>query len=252
MNNGLFITVEGPDGSGKTTLINHLQTHISSDAVFTREPGGSPVSEEIRTVLLNSNKKHPLVEALLINAARVQHNEDIIKPALKEGKLVICDRYRDTTFAYQGAAGLSREVLENIEKDLDIAIPHVTILLDGDIKEFAARVPEAKRNYFEEKGLSFQYKCRDTFIESATRKQHDTNYYILNVSSDLSQYELVTAGKLIIDNEIQTNDEFGDKRGSVTFVGPYVKGIDVACHEGVLIRYPELNLDFEVFTHERP
>ena len=105
---GLFITFEGPDGAGKSTQIRLLNEWLGSkghDVVVTREPGGCKVAEEIREVILDIRHRNmtPVTEALLYAAARAQHVEEVIVPALKEGKTVICDRFLDSSLAYQGA-----------------------------------------------------------------------------------------------------------------------------------------------------
>ena len=105
---GLFITFEGPDGAGKSTQIRLLSEWLTDrghDVVVTREPGGCKVSEEIREVILDIRHRNmtPVTEALLYAAARAQHVDEVILPALREGKTVICDRFMDSSLAYQGA-----------------------------------------------------------------------------------------------------------------------------------------------------
>lgn len=113
---GKFVTIEGCEGVGKTTLLKKLRTYFAErgiDAVFTREPGGTPVAEKIRSVILDDANAEMTntAELLLYAAARAQHTEELIIPALKEGKLVICDRYSDSTLAYQGyARGLDKQL----------------------------------------------------------------------------------------------------------------------------------------------
>lgn len=126
---GLFITFEGPDGGGKSTqirLLNEWLTGKGHDVVVTREPGGCKVAEEIREVILDIRHRNmtPVTEALLYAAARAQHVEEVILPALKEGKTVICDRFLDSSLAYQGAgrrlgmemvADMNRHAIQGIE-----------------------------------------------------------------------------------------------------------------------------------------
>lgn len=105
----MFITIEGPDGAGKSTQINNIKAFLEERGIpyiLTREPGGTPISEKIREIILDKNNKemNPVTEALLYAASRAQHVSQVIKPALEEGKVVICDRFIDSSFAYQGNA----------------------------------------------------------------------------------------------------------------------------------------------------
>ncbi|MBF8983660.1 dTMP kinase [Lutibacter sp. B2] len=117
---GLFISVEGPDGSGKTTQIQELEKYFKDknyDVVVTREPGGTPISEKIREVILDINNKDMdfVTEALLYAAARAQHVSQVIKPAILDGKIVICDRFVDSSIVYQGIGrNLGMKTVENI------------------------------------------------------------------------------------------------------------------------------------------
>lgn len=134
----MFITLEGPDGSGKTSQMEPLANYLKDqgfDVVTTREPGGTPISTQVREILLNrmeNTAMHPRTEILLFCAARAQHVEEFIRPQLAEGKIVICDRYADSTLAYQGYGhGLDIQVLEQL---LDFTTgglyPDLTVFLD--------------------------------------------------------------------------------------------------------------------------
>lgn len=138
MTKGTFITFEGGEGSGKTTLIQRLQKHLEDQGfqvLVTREPGGSYLSEQVRNWLLDKNSKiTPVAELLLFLAARVQHIEEKIKPAIDEGKVVLCDRFNDSTVVYQGVArqlGMHRvkRLCNEVTQD---AQPTLTLLLDID------------------------------------------------------------------------------------------------------------------------
>ena len=115
---GYFITFEGPDGSGKTTQINLLKEYLVNkghDVIVTREPGGTPISEAIRNIILDTRHKemNAITEMLLYAAARAQHVAQLIKPALDQGKIVLCDRFVDSSVAYQGVGrNLGIEMIE--------------------------------------------------------------------------------------------------------------------------------------------
>src|SRR3989338_2612786 len=137
MADGKFITFEGIEGCGKTTQIKLLNEYLQGKGfktILTREPGGTTIGDKIRQILLDpANKKmHPLTELLLYGASRAQHVEELIRPALSEGKIVLCDRYSDSTTAYQGAA---RRVDKKILASLDAIatsglVPDITIVVD--------------------------------------------------------------------------------------------------------------------------
>jgi dTMP kinase len=133
---GVFITFEGGDGSGKTTLIRKLEEALSSqgiDMLVTREPGGSRVSESIRRILLDSTASiAPLTELLLYLAARTQHIAEKIKPAIDNNQIVFCDRFNDSTIVYQGIArDLGTDFVKNLcEEVTKEVVPDLTIYLD--------------------------------------------------------------------------------------------------------------------------
>ena len=129
---GLFITLEGVEGAGKTTQVQRLADAIGENVLVTREPGGTPISEQIRNIFLTDADMSPSTELLLIAAARAQHVTERILPALNAGQIVICDRFSDATVAYQGyRKGIA---LQQIEKVNHIATgglsPDITFLLD--------------------------------------------------------------------------------------------------------------------------
>ena len=113
MKKGVFITVEGPDGSGKSTQLEYIKEYMRSngvDALFTREPGGTPISEKIRTIILDPENKElaPMTEALLYAASRAQHIAQFIKPALERGKVVVCDRFVDSSLKIEPEIAMER------------------------------------------------------------------------------------------------------------------------------------------------
>ena len=137
MTRGKFITFEGCDGSGKSTQLRLLSEYLTKNGIahiFTREPGGGKISEAIREILLSGKNMEMTdeCEALLYAASRVQHLKDRVEPALSEGKLVICDRYVDSSFAYQAhARGLGMDFIKKINAyALEKYLPEVTVFID--------------------------------------------------------------------------------------------------------------------------
>ena len=177
---GLFITFEGGEGCGKTTQIQKLADHIksitSSSFVVTREPGGIPAAELIREILLNGDAEtwRPVTEGLLMSAARHEHAEQIIRPALAQNKLVISDRFIDSTIVYQGiVGGVSADDIAAMNQIAcgDIC-PDVTIILDIDSQIGLARAKSRGNGEgrFEAKGHAYHEKVRSGFLEIAANE----------------------------------------------------------------------------------
>ena len=173
---GYFISLEGIDGCGKTTLLSKLKTYFSSrgQALTTlREPGGTVVSEAIRRLLLDPAHKSmtPSAEALLYAAARAQVRQEIIQPSLERGDIVLADRYIDSTLAYQGyGRGLALPFLQNLNDLCTAGLkPDLTLLLDLDPEAAARRqsLREDKKDRLEQEGLSFQQKIRAGYLSIA-------------------------------------------------------------------------------------
>ncbi|NPV60251.1 MAG: dTMP kinase [Actinobacteria bacterium] len=148
----LFITFEGVEGSGKTTQMNMLHAHLlrmKVDVVATHEPGGTRIGEEIRRIILDPAFKemHPMTETILYAADRAQHFYEVIKPALDQGKVVLCDRYIDSTLAYQGVARrIGMEGVQNLNEWVtDDHYPDVTFLLEIPFRVGLKRLMERKR-----------------------------------------------------------------------------------------------------------
>ncbi len=166
MTRGKFITFEGCDGCGKSTQLKKLSEYLEKNGVahiFTREPGGGKISEDIRAILLNGKNTEMTdeCEALLYAAARVQHLSDRVEPALKEGELVICDRYVDSSFAYQAfARGLGEDFIGKINAyALENYLPDVTIFIDLSAEDAFRRKHGADENdRLEQAGLAFHNK----------------------------------------------------------------------------------------------
>lgn len=168
-----FITFEGCEGVGKSWHIKKLSEYLTKtgiDFIMTREPGGSGVAEKIRNIILSAENKEmtDLCELLLYSAARAQHIEDIIKPALNQGKLVICDRYIDSTYAYQGVArGLGTDLVKKVnEISAGEYIPELTIFLDfPPEKAFIRKGGADKGDRLEQMNLDFHKKVYQGYNE---------------------------------------------------------------------------------------
>jgi dTMP kinase len=174
---GIFITFEGGEGSGKSTQIRLLANLISGqgkNVVLTREPGGTPEAEALRNLLVTgkTNRWSPEAEALLNYAARDSHLQKVIRPALTAGKVVLCDRFMDSTRAYQGFAGnCSMELLDTLEATIVAdTLPNLTLIFDLDPAEGLARAKSRGldgEDRYERKGLDFHKRLRDGFLQIA-------------------------------------------------------------------------------------
>ncbi len=169
----MFITFEGIDGSGKTTqsklLANHFkQIHGENNVVLTREPGGTDFAEKIRGVLLTNNID-PISELLLLISMRHEHMKKLILPALAEGKIVICDRFIDSTIAYQGYGfGVDLGLIRDLHKLVEIKYPDITFILDIDVKVGLNRAKD--KDKYEEMDVNFYNKVRKGFQEIAIKE----------------------------------------------------------------------------------
>lgn len=171
MNKGIFITIEGPDGSGKSTQIENIKRFFDAKnipIVFTREPGGTPIGERIRSIILDNNcsEMTDLTEALLYAASRAQHVEEVIKPALKEGKIVICDRFVDSSLAYQGYGrhlGDKVRIINNYA--IDGCIPDITFLMKLDPSVGKHRIREDMQDRLEHEKLSFHQEVFNGYLD---------------------------------------------------------------------------------------
>lgn len=181
----MFITLEGIEGSGKTTQMNNIVTYLEKrgiECITTREPGGTFIGEKIRAILLSPENKdlHPMAELLLYMADRAQHLHALIKPSLADGVAVLCDRYFDATLVYQGyARGLNIDLIEKLHRQLlEDFKPDITFLLDLPPKIGLARAWRQLDNgsrtgaesRFEEEKLTFHEKVRSGYLELARRE----------------------------------------------------------------------------------
>ena len=174
---GWFITVEGPDGAGKTTQAASLADHLQqrgADVLLTREPGGTWLGERLRDVLLartdSTAPSDPLADALLFNAARRQLMMEVVRPALARGRTVVCARFADSTLAYQGyGAGVSLERLLALQDAATEGLnPDLTVLLDLPVEAGLARKAPGDVTRFEaEFDLAFHRRVRDGFLALA-------------------------------------------------------------------------------------
>ncbi|MBI4789448.1 MAG: dTMP kinase [Chloroflexi bacterium] len=170
----LFITLEGPDGSGKTTQARLLAGYLENRGIAvlcTREPGGTKLSEQIREVIL-SKVNHSIsdeTEALLYSAARAQIVAELIRPALAAAKVVVCDRYADSTLAYQGyGLGLDLDALRTITRFATGGlVPDLTFYIDVPVKDGIARKRHGETNRLDEKNIAYHERVRDGYLEMA-------------------------------------------------------------------------------------
>lgn len=165
MDRGLFITIEGPDGSGKSTQIERIRTLLETHngrVILTREPGGTVISEKIREIILDNDHVEmvPMTEALLYAAARAQHVAEVIKPALERGESVICDRFIDSSIAYQGyGRGLGNTCVRDINQYAVMdCMPDITFLMKVDPGVSKARIQEKRQDRIEQEAEEFHYQ----------------------------------------------------------------------------------------------
>lgn len=197
----MFITLEGPEGSGKTTAVDYATKKLEElgyNVIRTREPGGTPIAEQIRNVILDktNTKMDPRTEALLYAASRRQHLVEKVWPALEEGKIVICDRFLDSSLAYQGGArnlGIDK-ILEVNQFAIEGRFPDLTLLFDIDPKIGLERINKNSSrevNRLDLEKIEFHNMVRNTFLDLA--KRFPERYVIIDASRGK---ELVAADTL--------------------------------------------------------
>jgi dTMP kinase len=170
---GKFISIEGPDGAGKSTLAKGLRDELQKlgrDCILTREPGDGPIGPQIRAILLEGADVDPWTEVFLFLADRRQHVEGLIRPALEQGKWVICDRYADSTIVYQGyGRDLDVGLLKKLNKIATAGlIPDKTLLVDLDPEVALNRITaERGANRLDQEPLEFHRRVREGFLAEA-------------------------------------------------------------------------------------
>ena len=194
MSRGLFITFEGIDGCGKSTQARGLERRLEKEGnapLLLREPGGTPISEDIRKVLLNPDNSSmaPENEALLLAASRSQLLKEVIIPRLEKGTIILCDRYIDSTLAYQGfGRDLSQEWLRQINRlAFKLAIPDKTFLFDLPVDVALSRLGDRQRDRIEATGVDFLEKVRNGFLILA--EQESDRYIILDGQNQTEELE---------------------------------------------------------------
>ncbi|HSC08178.1 MAG TPA: dTMP kinase [Steroidobacteraceae bacterium] len=208
---GKFITLEGLEGSGKSTQIARLERHLAArgiEVTVTREPGGTPLAEKLRQVVLSPGNENisPEAELLVMFAARAVHLDNLIRPALDAGRWVLCDRFTDASFAYQGAGrGVGDEVIASLENLVQGELrPDLTLLLDLPVevglRRAAARRGREAPDRFELEGSEFFQRVRASFLALAAKHAQrirviDADRPLEEVTADLiAQVDSLLAG----------------------------------------------------------
>lgn len=175
MTRGAFITIEGGEGVGKSTslaVVAEVLSELGHDPLLTREPGGTELGERVREWILDGDhgRLGAEVEALLMFAARAHHLDEVIRPALGAGTWVICDRFTDATFAYQGAGrGASPDLLRMLEAQVQAGLePDLTLLLDAPVEVGLSRIAGRAHDHFEREDRAFFERVRNAYLERAT------------------------------------------------------------------------------------
>ncbi|SEQ74677.1 thymidylate kinase [Amphritea atlantica] len=195
MSSGRFITLEGTEGVGKSTNLRFIESVLQQHQIryqLTREPGGTPLAEQMRELLL-ANRDEVVAddaELLLVFAARAQHLERVIRPTLAEGRWVLCDRFTDATFAYQGGGrGLSKAMISQLETMVQRGLqPDLTILLDLPVEVGLARASQrGALDRFENERITFFEQVRNAYLERAAADPE--RFAVIDASGTLEQVQ---------------------------------------------------------------
>jgi dTMP kinase len=194
MTRGAFISLEGVEGVGKSTNIAFTADTIRRagfDVVTTREPGGTELGERVRDWILNGDHGtlSPEIEVLLMFAARARHLDEVIRPALAAGRWVVCDRFTDATFAYQGGGrGASRSLLEALEAEIQKGLrPDLTLLLDAPLDVGASRIGGRTPDHFEREQRPFFERVRAAYLSLAA--QHPDRIKVIDAAEPLQRVQ---------------------------------------------------------------
>ncbi len=192
---GIFITFEGVEGSGKTTQVQRLADALGPNVVRTREPGGTPISERIRDLFFASEGITPMTELLLIAAARAQHVDELIHPALKANKIVICDRFIDASVAYQGyRGGIDLELIQQLNHTATSGLmPDLTFVLDLPPEIGIQRQQDSAtdRNRLDNEPLESHRKVREGYLFAARSDPHRVKVIDATQSPDAVHADLL-------------------------------------------------------------
>ena len=202
MKKGFFITFEGGEGTGKSTQIERVKSGLVArgiEVVVTREPGGTEIAEHIRQLLLTPNKEELTMttELLLMFAARAQHLEHVIRPALRAGKWVLCDRFTDATYAYQhGGRNADLVWIQSLEQMVQDGLkPDLTLLFDAPVSVTMERaIKRGKLDRFEQEGIDFMERVRETYL--ALAKQGQGRFRIIDASATVDQVTIAVMDAL--------------------------------------------------------
>jgi dTMP kinase len=169
MDQGLFITFEGIEASGKSTQAEKLARALGERSLLTREPGGTPLGRRVREILLDaSTTPIPDVEALLFLADRAQHLHEVVRPAMAEGRVVICDRYQDSSLAYQAVGRGVGDLIPSVFKQIRGLTSDLTILIDLDVEVALERLrARGAANRLDAEAPAFHRRVRDAFLDLA-------------------------------------------------------------------------------------
>jgi dTMP kinase len=200
MSGAKFITVEGIEGVGKSTQVGLLSEYLRSRGIsvlVTREPGGTQVGEHIRELLLKASTTaiHPETELLLMFAARAEHLHQVILPALATSRWVVCDRFTDASYAYQGGGrGIAAQRIAALEQWLlSDWRPHLTLLLDASVETAWSRIKGRQdEDRFERESTDFFVRVRRTYLELAAREPH--RFCVIDADAPLDQVRRAAIG----------------------------------------------------------
>ena len=198
----MFVTFEGIEGCGKTTqakLLCEALVDRGYSVVFTREPGGTPAAEELRSFLLKPREERfpPFAELSVYEAARAFHVENLIKPSLKEGAVVICDRFIDSTLAYQGyGRGIDLSLVERLNREATGGLkPDLTVLIDLPVEEAFKRISERRKDRMESESLKFHQRVREGFLEIARREPE--RFLIVDGMREVEELHTLILGEVL-------------------------------------------------------